>query len=167
MGCLLCLGPGSSPCPPCMGWHPQTAAGSFQLCKEGKGLLGTEAMAKCEGGQGTQLPARATTCYFNLSKQPELVNVTPARAQNPISSPLPALSTVCKLSTIHSPSQARSSLFSSWFFSCTPYKRSTAVVLALRLHRSYSKVHNVFLAFKMLFISCNPRREPASCCQLN
>lgn len=99
-GCLPCQGPESLPCPPCKGWHPQTPAGarctstgSFQLCKEGKGLPGTEATTKCEGGQATQLPAQATACYFNTPKQPELVNVSPARAQNLISNPLPAPST--------------------------------------------------------------------------
>ena len=38
--------------------------GSFKLCKEGKGLPGTEAIATLEGGQGTQIPCSHSNLLF-------------------------------------------------------------------------------------------------------
>lgn len=124
--------------------------------------------------RGHKLLANATTCYTNSGQK--LVNHSPAPVgpETPWATPPSARELVptppAHPKTAESIAQVKLkavSFPSSSFFSCTHCKPSTAVVLALRLYRSYSKVFNVFLAFKILFISCNQRREPASCCQPN
>lgn len=104
-GCLLCRwgqAAQTHTAHPCGGWHlPKThrdilpgrewdihsQGGASSFARREKAFQAQRQLQHWREGRERESLAHAATCYFNMTKQPKLVNASPAPARNPIGNP--------------------------------------------------------------------------------